>query len=134
MWQHLTAPDQLAGGRRDSPADRPLSAGCQVGGAREVGTYATNLARELGMRGMETENLRVLGGIATMYDARTNLSKRVLDDVRETHGLSIIEPPVPRSVRVAEAPGDGVSVLAHAGRSKPAAAYRELAEVIEGLL
>jgi tetratricopeptide (TPR) repeat protein len=31
------------------------------GGAREVGTYATNLARELGMRGMETENLRVLG-------------------------------------------------------------------------
>ncbi len=73
-------------------------------------------------------------GVATMYDARTNLSKRVLTEVHETHGLHIIDPPVPRSVRVAEAPGDGVSVLAHAGRSKPAAAYRQLAEAIEGLL
>jgi chromosome partitioning protein len=86
------------------------------------------------VRNYTNEDLQVLGGIATMYDARTNLSKRVLNDVQETHGLNIIEPPVPRSVRVAEAPGDGVSVLAHAGRSKPAAAYRELAATIDGLL
>jgi chromosome partitioning protein len=86
------------------------------------------------VRNYTNEDLQVLGGIATMYDARTNLSKRVLRDVEETHGLNIIEPPVPRSVRVAEAPGDGVSVLAHAGRSKPAAAYRELAATIEGML
>ena len=86
------------------------------------------------VRNYTNGDLQVLGGIATMYDARTNLAKRVLADVEETHGLQIIGPPVPRSVRVAEAPGDGVSVLAHAGRSKPAAAYRELAETIEGLL
>jgi chromosome partitioning protein len=86
------------------------------------------------VRNYTNEGLEVLGGVATMYDARTNLSKRVLEDVRETHGLNIIEPPVPRSVRVAEAPGDGVSVLAHAGRSKPAQAYRELALAIESLL
>ena len=86
------------------------------------------------VRSYTNEGLEILGGIATMYDARTNLSKRVLTDVEETHGLNIIEPPVPRSVRVAEAPGDGVSVLAHAGRSKPAEAYRELAEAIESLL
>jgi chromosome partitioning protein len=86
------------------------------------------------VRNYTNEDLQVLGGIATMYDARTNLSKRVLEDVKKTHGLNVIEPPVPRSVRVAEAPGDGVSVLAHAGRSKPAAAYRELAVAIEGML
>jgi chromosome partitioning protein len=86
------------------------------------------------VRNYTNEDLEVLGGIATMYDARTNLSKRVLADVHATHGLQIIQPPVPRSVRVAEAPGDGISVLAHAGRSKPAEAYRELAETIEGLL
>jgi len=86
------------------------------------------------VRSYTNEDLRVLGGIATMYDARTNLSKRVLKDVQEMQGLNVIEPPVPRSVRVAEAPGDGVSVLAHAGWSKPATAYRELAAAIEGLL
>lgn len=86
------------------------------------------------VRSYTNEDLEVLGGVATMYDARTNLSKRVLTEVQETHGLHIIEPPIPRSVRVAEAPGDGVSVLAHAGRSKPAAAYRELAEAIEDRL
>jgi chromosome partitioning protein len=86
------------------------------------------------VRNYTNEDLQVLGGIATMFDARTNLSKRVLDDVRETHGLNVIEPPVPRSVRVAEAPESGLSVLAHAGRSKPAAAYRELAIAIEGML
>jgi len=86
------------------------------------------------VRNYTNEDLQVLGGIATMYDARTNLSRRVLADVQKEHGLNIIEPPVPRSVRVAEAPGDGISVLAHAGSSKPAAAYRELAESIEGLL
>jgi chromosome partitioning protein len=86
------------------------------------------------VRNYTNEDLRVMGGVATMYDARTNLSKRVLQDVQETHGLNIIEPPIPRSVRVAEAPGVGESVLAHAGRSKPAMAYRELAEQIEGML
>jgi class 3 adenylate cyclase/tetratricopeptide (TPR) repeat protein len=33
-----------------------------LSGAREVGTYALNLARKMGMRGMETDSLRVLGG------------------------------------------------------------------------
>ncbi|MFV1970016.1 MAG: ParA family protein, partial [Acidimicrobiia bacterium] len=86
------------------------------------------------VRNYTNESLRVMGGVATMYDARTNLSRRVLHDVQETHGLNIIEPPIPRSVRVAEAPEDGVSVLAHAGRSKPATAYRELALTIENML
>ncbi|GMQ93544.1 MAG: AAA family ATPase [Acidimicrobiia bacterium] len=86
------------------------------------------------VRNYTNENLDIMGGVATMYDARTKLSKRVLEDVQETHGLNLIEPPIPRSVRVAEAPEVGVSVLSHAGRSKPAAAYRELAREIESML
>jgi chromosome partitioning protein len=86
------------------------------------------------VRNYTNDKLSIMGGVATMYDARTNLSRRVLEDIQETHGLKLIEPPIPRSVRVAEAPEVGVSVLSHAGRSKPAAAYRELAISIEGML
>jgi chromosome partitioning protein len=86
------------------------------------------------VRHYTNENLEILGGIATMFDSRTNLSKRVLVDVVETHGLSIIEPPIPRSVRVAEAPGEGVSVLQHARRSRSAQAYQEFAKNLEALL
>lgn len=86
------------------------------------------------VRHYTNENLQVLGGIATMFDARTNLGKKVLSEVQETHGLTIIEPPVPRSVRVAESPGEGVSVLAHARRSRSAQAYVELAGNLEDML
>lgn len=86
------------------------------------------------VRHYTNERLSVLGGIATMHDSRTNLGKRVLVEVQEIHGLLLLTPPVPRSVRVAEAPGEGVSVLAHARGSRSAAAYRELAEKIEGML
>lgn len=80
------------------------------------------------VRNYTNEDLTILGGVATMYDARTNLGKRVLAQMEELHGLTVIEPPIPRSVRVAEAPGEGLSVLQHGRRSKAAAAYREVAE------
>ncbi len=86
------------------------------------------------VRHYTNEDLGVMGGIATMFDARTNLGKRVLAEVQEVHGLTVIDPPVPRSVRVAEAPGEGISVLQHARRSRSAEAYRELAANIEALL
>jgi chromosome partitioning protein len=83
------------------------------------------------VRAYTNENLEVLGAVATMYDARTNLAKRVLEEVTATHGMEVLPPPIPRSVKVAEAPGRGRSVLTHARRSKSAAAYRALAEEIE---
>ena len=86
------------------------------------------------VRHYTNENLEILGGVATMFDSRTNLGKRVLIDIVETHGLVIIEPPIPRSVRVAEAPGEGVSVLQHARRSRSAQAYQEFAQNLQALL
>ena len=86
------------------------------------------------VRSFTNENLAVLGGVATMYDGRTNLAKQVLEDVERAHGLQILPPPIPKSVRVAEAPGRGRSVLAHARSSKPAQAYRELAASVKEAL
>jgi chromosome partitioning protein len=70
--------------------------------------------------------------IATMFDGRTKLAHQVVEEVRETYGLEVFDPPVPKSVKVAEAPGRGRSVLEHAPGSKGAVAYRELAERIFG--
>lgn len=86
------------------------------------------------VRNYTNEHLEVLGGIATMFDSRTNLGRRVLAQVQEVHHLRLIEPPIPRSVRVAEAPGEGISVLEHARRSTSARAYRELASNLVEML
>jgi hypothetical protein len=55
----------------------------------------------------------------------------VLDDVRERFGVRVFEPPVPKSVRFAEAPGRGVSILEHAPASKGAEAYRSIARTLD---
>jgi chromosome partitioning protein len=83
------------------------------------------------VRHYTNDDLVVLGGVATMYDSRTRLGKQVLAEVEDIHGFAVLTPPIPRSVRVAEAPGRGKSVLEHARRSKSAEAYRELAGEIE---
>ncbi len=82
------------------------------------------------VRSFTNERLAVLGGIATMFDGRTRLANEVLEAVREQHGIDVLDPPIPKSVRAAEAPGRGRSVLTHARKSKPALAYRELARSI----
>src|SRR3954471_12334088 len=80
------------------------------------------------VRSYTNERLVVRGVIATMFDSRTKLATSVIDEVRERYDLEVLDPPVPKSVRVAEAPAHGRSVLTHAPRSKAAAAYRQLAE------
>jgi chromosome partitioning protein len=72
-------------------------------------------------------DLGVLGVIATMYDGRTRHSRHVLDEVGGRYGLALFDPPVPKSVRFAEAPEFGRSILEHAPDSPGADAYRALA-------
>jgi chromosome partitioning protein len=76
--------------------------------------------------------LRVLGVLPTMFDGRTNHARAVLADVSGRYGLTVLEPPIPKSVRFAEAPAAGRSVLATARRTRGAEAYRELAEGLFG--
>jgi chromosome partitioning protein len=72
-------------------------------------------------------HLRVLGVLPTMFDGRTNHARAVLADVSERYGLAVLEPAIPKSVRFAEAPAAGRSVLTTARRARGADAYRELA-------
>ena len=83
------------------------------------------------VRSFTNPTLEVIGVVATMYDPRTRLAQQTLAGVGSTYGLEVLEPPVPKSVRVAEAPGRGCSVLGHAPNSPSAAAYRDLALVLE---
>jgi chromosome partitioning protein len=76
-------------------------------------------------------DLRVAGVVVTMFDARTNLGQEVVATLKSNHELHVFEPPIPKSVRVAEAPGRGLSVLAHASTSKPAVAYRQITEEVD---
>jgi chromosome partitioning protein len=79
------------------------------------------------VRDYTNEGLQVRGAIATLFDGRTKLAHEVVDQVRRQYGIEVLEPFVPKSVKVAEAPGKGRSVLTHAPRSRSAEAYRELA-------
>ena len=80
------------------------------------------------VRAYANADLQVLGVIATMYDGRTRHSRHVLEDVQTRYGLTVFDPPVPKSVRFPEAPEQGRSILQHAPSSPGAAAYRALAE------
>lgn len=71
--------------------------------------------------------LEVWGVLPTMYDGRTTHSRRVLDTITEAYELDVIEPPVPRTIKFAEAPALGRTIMATAPRTKAAHAYREVA-------
>ena len=77
--------------------------------------------------------LHVLGVLPTLYDGRTNHSRAVLADVAMRYGLDVIDPPIPRSVRFAEAPAVGRSILRTAPSTPGALAYRVLARRLAGV-
>jgi chromosome partitioning protein len=79
------------------------------------------------VRRLLNPRLTVRGILPTMFDARVVHARAVLDDVAERYDVPVIEPPIPRSVRFAEAPAVGRSVLTTAGASKGASAYRAVA-------
>ncbi len=76
------------------------------------------------------KKLVVLGILATLYDGRSNHSREVLADVGERYDVPVLEPPIPRTIRFAEAPAIGRSILATARSSKGATAYREVARAL----
>ena len=76
------------------------------------------------------KKLRIIGILPTLYDGRSTHSREVLEDVGERYGLPVLSPPIPKTIRFAEAPAVGRSILSTARRSKGAAAYREVAAAI----
>jgi chromosome partitioning protein len=72
-------------------------------------------------------SLKVKGMIITLYDDRTRHAKEVLEDLPKTYKIPVLEPPVKKSIRFAEAPSLGESILDYAPDSSGAQAYREIA-------
>ena len=78
-------------------------------------------------------NLKMEGVVFTMYDARTNLSEEVVQNVKDTLEERIFKTLIPRNVRLAEAPSYGQPINIYDGKSAGAEAYRGLAdELISG--
>jgi len=100
---------------------------CETLSHRGVGQLLETVAD---VRAYTQPDLRVLGVVATMYDGRTRHTREVVADIGNRYGLPVLEPVVPRSVRFAEAPAVGRSVLEHAPASAGATAYRELAHTV----
>lgn len=72
-------------------------------------------------------DLAVWGILPTLFDGRSTHAREVLADVGERYELPVLSPPIPKTVRFAEAPAVGRSILATARTSKGAQAYREVA-------
>jgi len=71
--------------------------------------------------------LEIEGVLLTMYDARTNLSAQVANEVRRHMNGTVYQTVVPRSVRLSEAPSHGLPIALYDPASRGADAYRELA-------
>lgn len=76
--------------------------------------------------------LEVIGVLPTLFDGRSTHSQAVLADVGERYGLPVIEPPIPKTIRFAEAPAVGRSILTTSKSSKGARAYRAAAKSLAG--
>jgi chromosome partitioning protein len=72
--------------------------------------------------------LRVAGVVMTMYDARTNLSQGVVEEVRQHFPTLTFETIIPRNVRLGEAPSFGKPISTYDPSSRGAVAYKQLAE------
>lgn len=71
--------------------------------------------------------LQMDGGVLTMYDARMNLSKQVFQEVSQFFGEKVYKTPIPRNIRLAEAPSFGQSIFDYDPACRGANAYIQLA-------
>ena len=97
---------------------------CETLAHRGVGQFLRTVTD---VQQITNPELALLGALPTLYDSRTTHSRDVLFDVVDRYELPVLAPPIPRTVRFAEATASGPSVLA-GRKNKGAMAYRELAE------
>jgi chromosome partitioning protein len=72
--------------------------------------------------------LAISGVLLTMYDARLNLCRQVADDAKEYFGAKMFATPIPRNVRLAEAPSFGKPILLYDVQSVGAKSYLSVAQ------
>ena len=74
--------------------------------------------------------LNIEGVVFTMYDARTNLSLEVVENVKNNLKQNIYKTIIPRNVKLAEAPSHGLPICSYDPKSSGAESYRLLAEEV----
>ncbi len=74
--------------------------------------------------------LDIEGVVFTMYDARTNLSLEVVENVKNNLKQNIYKTIIPRNVKLAEAPSHGLPICSYDPKSAGAESYRLLAEEV----
>ena len=79
-------------------------------------------------------HLRIAGIVLTLHDGRLTLAGQVVDEVRKRFGDLVLDPVIPRNVRLSEAPSYGLPITAYAPNSRGADAYRELAAHLDARL
>jgi len=76
------------------------------------------------------ERLEIEGVVFTMYDARTNLSLQVVENVKDNLKQAVYKTIIPRNVRLAEAPSHGLPINLYDPKSTGTESYRLLAEEV----
>ncbi len=76
------------------------------------------------------KDLEVEGVALTMYDARTNLSMQVIEEVKKYFKNKVYRTVIPRNVKLSEAPSYGLPIQMYDKNSKGATAYQELAKEV----
>lgn len=79
------------------------------------------------VRRFTNRKLEVWGVLPTLYDGRTNHARTVLETISDTYDLEVVQPPIPKTIKFAEAPAAGRSILSTSRSNKGAAAYRDVA-------
>lgn len=86
------------------------------------------------VRRLYRADLELLGVIITMFDGRLNLSFQVLEEVKKHFPGKVYKTPVPRNVRLSEAPSYGMPAIYYDKHSKGSAAYLAIAKEILGMV
>lgn len=86
-------------------------------------TRVVSQIREAGVN----EEVFIEGILMTMYDGRTNLSRSVVEEVRNYFPNELYQTVIPRTIRLGEAPSHGLTIFDHDGNGIGARAYRDLA-------
>jgi chromosome partitioning protein len=100
---------------------------CEALSHRGVGQLIETLGD---IRHFTNPDLRVVGVIPTMFDGRTRHARDVLADVGERYSVRVLEPPIKKSIKFAEASQAGRSLLAFAPRHPGSEAYRAIARAL----
>lgn len=102
---------------------------CEYYALEGVGQLLRNV--ELIQQHLNTE-LEISTIMLTMYDGRTKLAEQVAGEVRSHFGDTVLRTVIPRSVKVSEAPGFGMTILQYDAGSRGALAYLDAARELNG--